>query len=551
MQLGFSTDNDVTHKTGALNHISGIGVPLQDTKKGFQDGFVVVNKFDNVQGDWFMSDFPMDYDPCSCLNQAKFTIAITLIKDSHITLEGNINATLTSIDNGAGTGPNAANSSDSRSTLNYLNGALTAGYTSYNGLTDFITNATKKDGSNRADVQHLGGDLATPVPPNTQPKSFFDSAAGVIPYLGSALSILDYFVGGGQEAGPQQVTVQPMALNGTIKLHGSITADLPWGGTDFRVPGSKLGTVLPQTPFYNEILGTFNLLEAPKFKSYDECLTDPSYDYPPFTGHYRLAQDLKYVVNPASGLIVHSIKAALVMTSPEAGEDFLNQETPGNLVGNFYTVEPTWRTDYVDAGCLTNYEFRDTYQTGPNANNQYTYPHDFSIKLLIDFERVDGGKHVLLVQKYPVEFIGSDASISLGATNSGCATPLLAPQSPTAIADFCNNNVKYTSAVAFRGNTPGPKKPRASQNELTQFTAFPNPVESTTTIRFAVVEAGRVHLSLRDGLGRTVRELVDKNLSPGLLDQQLDTRNLAPGIYYAVLQTNDHLQTLKIVVEKP
>lgn len=558
MQLTYDTDADVTHKTGALNHVTAIGVPLQDTKPGSSDGFTVVNAFDNVLGDWFVADFPMDYDPCTCLNQAKFKIAITLIQSSHITLAGNINATLTSIDNGKSTGTNAADNSSSRSTLSYINGGLTAGFSSYNGLSDLVKNLTNKDGSNAAAVRQLGTNLGAPTPAAGSTPSFFDSVSGVLPYVGAAVSLLDFFIGGGQEAQPQQVVVQPMAFDGTITLQGDITATVPWGGTDIRVPGSKLGTVLPETPFYNEVLGVFNLLEAPSFyEATVQPATTGTYASLTKNSYIQLASDLKYVTNPASGLVVNSIKAAVVET--EAGGGLVSTGPSGYASDFTFEESPaasTFRTDYFDAGCLTSTRFRKTYVLRPlyyNSRNPPPLPvaqgTNRQLKLMIDFARVDGGKHVLLVQVYPINIVPVDISTLPPASTGTCATPLLAPQSNDAVTSFCNSNAKYTAAVSLR--SAGPTKPRASQADLTQFTAFPNPGMGTTTIRFAVEEPGQVLLVLRDALGKTVREVINYPLEVGLRDQQVDTHGLAPGIYYAVLKTAKRLQTLKIVVENP
>ena len=517
LTLNFENDGSVQYKTGLLNRLSAIGVPLENTNSNVGDGsaFAVVNKFSNNVGDWFMADFPMDYDPCTCLHESKLKIEVNLISSSKITLSGRITGTLTSIDQGRGTGPDG--SSGTRSTLSALNGAVSTGYTSFNGLTDFVKNATAADKSNEQAVKNLA--------------SVFTSGSSLsqaVPYLGAAVSLLDFFIAGGQEAQPQQVIVQPMALDADVSLSGAITTDSYFGGTNIRVPGSKLGPVLPETPFYNETLGVFNLLEAPKFASYIEpCYTSTDGPGPDCSGipvYLRLDHPVKYVLNPAAGLTVKSIQAML-------------------------TGQDRSTNDYVDLACLSNYVF--VFYTGS--------PGPDGVKLLITLQRNDGGRDVLLVTKYPLGVSDYNPTsyddLARGATNAPCNLPLPAPATGSEVSSFCTSNPKYTKAIVFRpagqagGIIAGPTKIRASRQDLTQFTVFPNPIEGVGTIRFAVEQAGPVELVLRDNLGREVRRLINKTLDAGLVDVEVNTRDLAPGIYHVTFKTTDRLQILKLVVQ--
>lgn len=517
LTLNFENDGSVQYKTGLLNRLTAVGVPLENTNNRVGDGnaFAVVNKFSNNVGDWFMADFPMDYDPCTCLHESKLKIEVNLISSSRITLRGKITGTLTNISQGRGTGPDG--SSGTRSALSTVNGAVTAGYTSFNGVSDFIKNATASDKSNEQAVRDVAGILTNG-----------SSLSQAIPYLGAAVSLLDFFTAGGQEAQPQQVVVQPMALDADVSLSGDITTDSYFGGTDIRVPGSRLGSVLPETPYYNETLGVFNLLEAPKFQSYTEpcnVSTDgPGPDCNDLASYFRLEKPIQYVLNPAAGLTIRSIQAAL--TGSEWGT-----------------------SQYFDLACLSNYVFSGTTGTLPPSE----------IKLIITLQRNDGGRDVLLVTKYPIQNGDYNPSsfddLIRGMTNVPCNSPLPAQATAFEVSAFCASNTKYNAAIAFRttgksGNlVAGPTRLRASQQDLTQFTVFPNPVEGGGTVRFAVEQTGPVELAVRDNLGREVKRLVNKTLDAGLMDVAVDTRDLRPGIYHVTLKTTDRLQIVKLVVK--
>ncbi len=65
----------------------------------------------------------------------------------------------------------------------------------------------------------------------------------------------------------------------------------------------------------------------------------------------------------------------------------------------------------------------------------------------------------------------------------------------------------------------------------------PNPFNATTTIDYAVVEAGPVRLEVIDMLGRSVAILEDGHKQPGAYRVVFDAGSLPSGLYHAVLQT--------------
>lgn len=78
---------------------------------------------------------------------------------------------------------------------------------------------------------------------------------------------------------------------------------------------------------------------------------------------------------------------------------------------------------------------------------------------------------------------------------------------------------------------------------------YPNPFNPSTTINFAVKEAGHVTLKVFDALGRQVGVLVDERAVPGTYEVRFDGSGLASGTYLYVLESNgQHLsKTMQLV----
>jgi hypothetical protein len=155
---------------------------------------------------------------------------------------------------------------------------------------------------------------------------FLQDGLKAIPYIGAAVSFLDSFFGGGATAEPQQVKLMPMAINMTTTFEGTITTEEASRPILLDNPGGKdagIGTSLPsEYPTYNEAMGTFTVLSLPKIEKMKVYLQSP-FPFPStppvdvamcYKFTQPLAQNFKFVLNPASGLNASKIeiKAALV-----------------------------------------------------------------------------------------------------------------------------------------------------------------------------------------------------------------------------------------------
>jgi hypothetical protein len=79
---------------------------------------------------------------------------------------------------------------------------------------------------------------------------------------------------------------------------------------------------------------------------------------------------------------------------------------------------------------------------------------------------------------------------------------------------------------------------------------YPNPFNPTTSIRFALPEAGKVSLLIYDVTGRLVANLVDGYRTAGIHDVTFDASGFASGIYFYRLSTGNFTTTGKMVMMK-
>ena len=87
-------------------------------------------------------------------------------------------------------------------------------------------------------------------------------------------------------------------------------------------------------------------------------------------------------------------------------------------------------------------------------------------------------------------------------------------------------------------------------NKYELFQNYPNPFNPTTTIKYALPNSANVKLIVFDVLGRQVRTLVDEQKSAGSYKIEFNGSNLASGIYFYRLQTENFVQTKKLILLK-
>ena len=79
---------------------------------------------------------------------------------------------------------------------------------------------------------------------------------------------------------------------------------------------------------------------------------------------------------------------------------------------------------------------------------------------------------------------------------------------------------------------------------------YPNPFNPSTKIDFAIPNAGLVKLSVFDGTGREVAQIVNEDLAAGSYSYSFKAAGLASGVYFYVLKTIENVKIRKMILVK-
>ncbi len=107
------------------------------------------------------------------------------------------------------------------------------------------------------------------------------------------------------------------------------------------------------------------------------------------------------------------------------------------------------------------------------------------------------------------------------------------------ITDNKNNAYHKTINVV----TTPPDKFELMQN-------YPNPFNPATTISFLIPKQSFVNLSVYNLLGERVEILINEEKLPGFYQVEFNANNIASGVYFYTLKSDNYLQTKKMVILK-
>jgi len=79
---------------------------------------------------------------------------------------------------------------------------------------------------------------------------------------------------------------------------------------------------------------------------------------------------------------------------------------------------------------------------------------------------------------------------------------------------------------------------------------YPNPFNSNTTIPIIIPQTGKLRLTVYDILGKKIKVLINGEIEPGLHNIIFDGSSLASGVYFFVMNFEEHFQTKKFVIIK-
>ncbi|WP_375417275.1 T9SS type A sorting domain-containing protein [uncultured Hymenobacter sp.] len=538
------------YKAATLNRMSALGVALEDTEPRTNPEFVAATRYLNSRSRWFVADFPMDYDPCICQFDSKLAIEVNLITQADVRLTGKTTGTLISMKDGGASTAVGSTGSDMDKGLPFIrkvNSALDAGGKSYDNIDKFTTKMSDLFPGKAASLKSLSD--------ASKAGSFLKTGLNSLPYLGTALSMLDFFMGGGQDAGPQSVVMEPMTIEMSTTTTGTITTNNWYTSSTFQNPGNRQPNSVPEKiPFYNEAMGVFSLLNKPVIEYRTVTTNRYSDRSSTITRSFRLANDLQYVINPASGLEVQDFKVAIVLTGQNdiapivelspgipASGDFETQEGPvvGGGLGRY-----AYRSNYADAACIKNSVF-ESNEFVKDSNPYFRFQQAF-LKVMLNLKVINGTptqQNVLFVARYPITLTTVSSFPALPAAQCG----VLPQASASAIRAVCDGT-KYRQAIALaRPGRPTPTAGTRQSDKLLQ--AYPNPAAGLVRLSYQVTQPGHVRLTLSDALGRKVRTIVDQpQAAAGTFEATAALTGLRAGVYFCTLHTASQHVVEKIVV---
>lgn len=200
---------------------------------------------------------------------------------------------------------------------------------------------------------------------------------------------------------------------------------------------------------------------------------------------------------------------------------------PSNSFGNQYTDVPTNRL--IDSITLTQDMTLMAWEHVAlgRAINTNGYKLTVISGGTIDLLTADYNPDIELIIDYPIACNGS-----------------VPQQTATEISSFCADNNKYKSEFDKKseGNVLKPEK-----EGNFSMSVYPNPFSTSTTIEFSLEEEENVTLRLFNALGAEVETIIEQEALVAGEYQRVTRSDLPVGVYFAILQTDNGSQTIKIV----
>jgi hypothetical protein len=149
-------------------------------------------------------------------------------------------------------------------------------------------------------------------------------------------------------------------------------------------------------------------------------------------------------------------------------------------------------------------------------------------------------------------FVTYNGGINWSAFNTGLSTyydfavTAIAPSDTSRIyvGTYENSVWAYTrTGSGIDDNNPNPVT-------YTLYPNYPNPFNSSTTIRYAIPTAGAVTLDIYDILGRKVQTLLNVKQQPGEHRVTWSAADMPSGAYFARLKTGEQAKSMKLILLK-
>ena len=144
---------------------------------------------------------------------------------------------------------------------------------------------------------------------------------------------------------------------------------------------------------------------------------------------------------------------------------------------------------------------------------------------------------------------GSAAVVTSDSTHRAFGTigqPLVGGDSSPALSNSGGFWVPASDLVT----SVEPLSSRSIPKEFQLEQNYPNPLNPTTTIQFALPKRSSVTLKIFDILGRHITTLVDEEFEPGEYKVHFEAGEFASGVYFYRIQTEEFVRTKKLMLMK-
>ncbi len=356
--VSFDRDGPETHISAALEHAF---TPM-DVVENYSDKRILItvpNSGFEIHGVWAMADIPIAYDPCTCRFPSALRISVKTLSYSNLnfTLDGGGDITqVIGTPSGGSSGSSVLNAGRRFANVTgSINTGISKGVSAYKTAGELaavaenlvIRSANKRltqdivdqlnsipgmnppvslvNGLTSAQANFLAqadnllpgqaGAINTLMPQKLPSSLVPNWLKTAIPFASTAFALLDFIIGGGKSTPPQ-----PMHFNADFSFKGEGTISQSQNQTSvvFYTPGSNYTEQISQArrPIYNRTMGILNLVEQPVLLQaqkgpegdIEEVVSSEWYEW---KTSLKLSAPLKYALNPASGLTLVDLRAAI------------------------------------------------------------------------------------------------------------------------------------------------------------------------------------------------------------------------------------------------
>lgn len=364
---------------------------------------------------WYYSDFPVNYDPCSCMplsldqEPPELRLKLSLVSESLIQLSGHSNGMATMVERNTINQQQQSNWNNFFGTSKKVQNSIEAGVKAFKTYSSFAINANRS-----ADT--LSGFKSSQIQSGiTQLASLLSDDIPLLrhaPYVGEALAIIGTFVGAGRSNSPTNIRFPPLSMELHHSFIGNITTSSTYGVSKFFLPGSVISA--PSTPsnadynhkypIYNEILGVYTLLEKPKINLYNG-FTRIYAEEGGANAEIQIRQlididgeSIKLAINPAAKLNLIEAFVQLSWITDFRNDDDTTKSVVTNHTGSSYDF--IWASELIPLSCIDEYPvFFDFLSLKTRSKDPVTQKDRFSFivdsidfSLVLHFENENGDR---------------------------------------------------------------------------------------------------------------------------------------------------------------